>query len=217
MVEFYEEVRPAPALPGGGGRGWAAFVESTRCLALVPPGSAGPKVTLGSYPLDQEIREAGDRGGAPGLQPGDLRHLHHEGAAGLLARECPAPACPRAPGHGEGERTLWRVHGRLCLPQPFSKSAIEHVQGHLVKRQVPPDLFQVCADLIPHRLPAQPGSPSAQVKEPDQLPLAVTNLCLPPLAVHRGDLSEPPRGCVPEIHREVRARCMRERGGGTPS
>ncbi|XP_044799697.1 beta-adrenergic receptor kinase 1 isoform X4 [Bubalus bubalis] len=30
----------------------------------------------------------------------------------------------------------------LACSHPFSKSAIEHVQGHLVKKQVPPDLFQ---------------------------------------------------------------------------
>ncbi|KAK1335609.1 hypothetical protein QTO34_003401 [Cnephaeus nilssonii] len=30
----------------------------------------------------------------------------------------------------------------LACSHPFSKSATEHVQGHLVKRQVPPDLFQ---------------------------------------------------------------------------
>ena len=57
----------------------------------------------------------------------------------------------------------WGWEGRPCgevtrlslLPQPFSKSAIEHVQGHLVKKQVPPDLFQVCAGLVP--TPAQPS------------------------------------------------------------
>ncbi|GAB5578154.1 beta-adrenergic receptor kinase 1 isoform X1 [Prionailurus iriomotensis] len=30
----------------------------------------------------------------------------------------------------------------LACSHPFSKSATEHVQGHLVKKQVPPDLFQ---------------------------------------------------------------------------
>mgnify|MGYP001852418426 CR=1 FL=1 len=30
-------------------------------------------------------------------------------------------------------------------PQPFSKSATEHVQSRLSKKQVPPDLFQVSA------------------------------------------------------------------------
>lgn len=74
---------------------------------------------------------------------------------------------------GRDERALQRVHSHLCLPQPFSKSAIEHVQGHLVKRQVPPDLFQVCAELIPHCLPTQPGSWSAPSG-------TVTNLCHPP-------------------------------------
>lgn len=98
---------------------------------------------------------------------------------------------------------MWRVHRPLCLPQPFSKSATEHVQGHLAKRQVPPDLFQVCAKRGPQGLPAQPGSHSG----------AVTNPHLPPLAIHRRDLSEPPRGRVPEIHREVRAGCVWERRG----
>ncbi|KAB0388997.1 hypothetical protein E2I00_010529, partial [Balaenoptera physalus] len=47
--------------------------------------------------------------------------LGEYGAAGLLTRECLGPRA------GAG---------------PFSKSAIEHVQGHLVRKQVPPDLFQ---------------------------------------------------------------------------
>lgn len=57
-------------------------------------------------------------------------------------------------GVGMGGPALWRSHSPLLL-QPFSKSAIEHVQGHLVKKQVPPDLFQVCAGLVP--TPAQPS------------------------------------------------------------
>lgn len=32
----------------------------------------------------------------------------------------------------------------LCL-QPFSKKAVDHVQSHLAKKQVPPSLFQVTA------------------------------------------------------------------------
>lgn len=47
---------------------------------------------------------------------------------------------------------------RPCPPQPFSKSAIEHVQGHLVKKQVPPDLFQVGAGCRV-RLGGWPGCP----------------------------------------------------------
>lgn len=161
LVEFYEEVRPL--LPGERGGGWAAFIESARCLALAPPCHL-----WGSRRLDQEIREAGDRGRALGSQPGGLRHLHHEGAAGLLACECPGQLVlrPRPKGRptaawalGWNERTLRRIHSHLCLPQPFSKSATEHVQGHLVKKQVPPDLFQVCTGPIPCCLPAQPGSP----------------------------------------------------------
>lgn len=175
------------------------------------PGLGVPCHLWGRCPLDQEIREAGDRGGAPGPQPGDLRHLHHEGAAGPLARECPGqlvlrPRPARRPratwALGRDERTLQRIHGHLCLPQPFSKSATEHVQGHLVKKQVPPDLFQVCAGLFPAA--SQPsqghlGQPrsGSLVGSPSG---SVTNLQLPSLAIHRRDLSEPPRGCVPEIH-----------------
>lgn len=48
-----------------------------------------------------------------------------------------------------------------------------------MKRQVPPDLFQVCAELIPHCLPAQPGSPSALVKESGWLPLWRSHQPLP--------------------------------------
>lgn len=82
----------------------------------------------------------------------------------------PGPAC--GPGVtwalGRDERAPRRVHSHLCLPQPFSKSATEHVQGHLVKRQVPPDLFQVCADLFPTA--SRPGQGHlGQVREPDQL------------------------------------------------
>lgn len=65
----------------------------------------------------------------------------------------------RGPGTGlgvwMGGPAPWGVTRLSLLPQPFSKSAIEHVQGHLVKKQVPPDLFQVCAGLVP--TPAQPS------------------------------------------------------------
>lgn len=137
--------------------------ESARCLALAPLCHL-----CGSCRLDQEIREARDRGRALGPQPGGLRHLHHEGAAGLLACECPGllvlrprPTCRSSAACvlGRDERILRRIHSRLCLPQPFSKSATEHVQGHLVKKQVPPDLFQVCTGSLPCCLPAEPGSP----------------------------------------------------------
>lgn len=72
----------------------------------------------------------------------------------------PRPRCwPRlAWVLGWKERTLQRIHNHLCLFQPFSKSATEHVQGHLVKKQVPPDLFQVCTGLIPYYFLAQPGA-----------------------------------------------------------
>lgn len=91
------------------------------------------------------------------------------------------PACqPRVTwAQGRGDGPPRRVHSHLCLPQPFSKSATEHVQGHLMKRQVPPDLFQVCAELIPHCFPAQPGSPSAQAKESSRLPLWRSHQPLP--------------------------------------
>lgn len=73
------------------------------------------------------------------------------------------PAC--RPGRGAGMEGP-AASSPPCLPQPFSTSAIEHVQGHLVKKQVPPDLFQVCAAPRPSRRP--PGA--ARVQEPGQLP-----------------------------------------------
>lgn len=52
---------------------------------------------------------------------------------------------PQQRGVRREERALYRIHSHLCPLQPFSKNATEHVQGHLVKKQVPPDLFQVSA------------------------------------------------------------------------
>uniref|UniRef100_A0A287D9F4 G protein-coupled receptor kinase n=1 Tax=Ictidomys tridecemlineatus TaxID=43179 RepID=A0A287D9F4_ICTTR len=40
----------------------------------------------------------------------------------------------------------------LACSHPFSKSATEHVQSHLVKKQVPPDLFQPYIEEICHNL-----------------------------------------------------------------
>lgn len=61
-----------------------------------------------------------------------------------------------------------------------------------MKKLVPPDLFQVCA--------RQPGR-GLGIPHPGGLGHSPR---LPPVALHRGDLSEPPRGCVPEVYREVR-------------
>lgn len=57
-------------------------------------------------------------------------------------------AGPTQPRVGREKRALYRMHSHLCPLQPFSKNATEHVQGHLVKKQVPPDLFQVRAELF---------------------------------------------------------------------
>lgn len=35
----------------------------------------------------------------------------------------------------------------VCVSQPFSKKAVDHVQSHLAKKQVPPSLFQVRQEL----------------------------------------------------------------------
>lgn len=49
---------------------------------------------------------------------------------------------------------LTRSH---LAPQPFSKSATEHVQSHLSKKQVPPDLFQVGITRDREGVPATSG------------------------------------------------------------
>lgn len=48
-----------------------------------------------------------------------------------------------------------RVTRPHVTPQPFSKSATEHVQSRLSKKQVPPDLFQVGIAWValPHLVP----------------------------------------------------------------
>lgn len=74
----------------------------------------------------------------------------------------------RLPAPGEGCRDPAGSSEPPLLPQPFSKSATEHVQGHLVKRQVPPDLFQVRAEPVPHCLPA----PVAQARACGRRPVA---------------------------------------------
>ena len=83
---------------------------------------------------------------------------------------CRMQGVPTFPAHLRMRLVSLGNSRRSLVGQPFSKSAIEHVQGHLVKKQVPPDLFQVCAGLVP--APAQPsGGPSqaAQVLEPGRL------------------------------------------------
>lgn len=74
----------------------------------------------------------------------------------------PTRAGPQQPGVGREERALYGTHSHFCLLQPFSKNATEHVQGHLVKKQVPPDLFQVRAGFLSlwPTLP-RPGPPAS--------------------------------------------------------
>lgn len=57
-------------------------------------------------------------------------------------------SCPWVPANVLGLEGKEGMLSRLCPLQPFSKNATEHVQGHLVKKQVPPDLFQVRARLL---------------------------------------------------------------------
>lgn len=45
---------------------------------------------------------------------------------------------------GWRSEVLVRASGMfLCPPQPFSKRTVDHVQGHLTQKRVPPNLFQV--------------------------------------------------------------------------
>lgn len=56
----------------------------------------------------------------------------------------------------QGGRSFWQrciFHASLlyflfCVSQPFSKKAVDHVQSHLAKKQVPPTLFQVTGLLV---------------------------------------------------------------------
>uniref|UniRef100_A0A5F9D1C3 RGS domain-containing protein n=1 Tax=Oryctolagus cuniculus TaxID=9986 RepID=A0A5F9D1C3_RABIT len=118
----------------------------------------------------------------------------------LLA--CSHVSGPGRPAGGRGRARPCEGSRPPLSPQPFSKSATEHVQGHLVKKQVPPDLFQVCAGLR-GRGWACPPNPEGQSPTP-----------APPVALHRRDLPKPPRGCVPEVHREVSGGLAWEGGAG---
>lgn len=53
---------------------------------------------------------------------------------------------------------LPRVTQSRLASQPFSKSATEHVQSHLSKKQVPPDLFQVGITRDREGVPATSGT-----------------------------------------------------------
>lgn len=53
---------------------------------------------------------------------------------------------------------LPRVTQSHFASQPFSKSATEHVQSRLSKKQVPPDLFQVGITRDREGVPATPGT-----------------------------------------------------------
>uniref|UniRef100_A0A8D0VFU1 G protein-coupled receptor kinase n=1 Tax=Sus scrofa TaxID=9823 RepID=A0A8D0VFU1_PIG len=64
------------------------------------------------------------------------------------------PAC--RPGRGAGMEGP-AASSPPCLPQPFSTSAIEHVQGHLVKKQSPTSRF------LPYTIPLSPQG----VSEPE--------------------------------------------------
>ena len=62
---------------------------------------------------------------------------------------CLAPVAPSL---------LPRVTQSCLASQPFSKSATEHVQSRLSKKQVPPDLFQVGITRDREGVPATSGS-----------------------------------------------------------
>lgn len=58
----------------------------------------------------------------------------------------PADAALRGGSHAqkaEAKRVFDQPPSRFLCLQPFSKKAVDHVQSHLAKKQVPPNLFQV--------------------------------------------------------------------------
>lgn len=84
---------------------------------------------------DQGVREDGNAGGAIDEGAGDLRPPHH----GRDAR----PRTRKSLFLSAEHTTL-----RSAL-QNYSKDSLQHVQYHLLKGSVPPDLFQVCSVSVP--------------------------------------------------------------------
>lgn len=85
----------------------------------------------------------------PALWMGVLHEFPHLCRPACLLWDCLAPVPPSL---------LPRVTQSCLALQPFSKSATEHVQSRLSKKQVPPDLFQVGITRDREGVPATSGT-----------------------------------------------------------
>lgn len=131
---------------------------------------------------DQAVREAGVLRGAHEAGARYLRQLHHEGAALAFARKFHALSDARLVAAGrraiyfrivylcEPPISICLTFVSTCAAQDYSKECLQHVQKHLMKNDVPVQLFEVI------RMRARTHS------------AMFSNCVLMLPAVHRGDL-----------------------------